>query len=67
VTKRQADTYQFIKAFVAANGYSPSFDDIRRHLGLVSKCSPHRIVMGLVRQGYVSHQPGYARTLEIIK
>lgn len=64
MTKRQHDTLVFIEAFVAAKGYSPSFEEIKNHLGLASKSGVHRLIHGLRDRGLVRMQRG-ARSIAV--
>jgi repressor LexA len=36
VTRRQKEVIDFLESFVARNGYSPSFEEIARGMGLKS-------------------------------
>lgn len=44
---------------------SPTYDEMRRFLGLASKSGVLRILTALVRMGYVARIPGRARTVHI--
>jgi len=51
LTPRQRDAYDFIEAFLSRHGFAPSYDEIRRHLGLASLNSVAKLVAGLRRRG----------------
>jgi repressor LexA len=51
LTSRQRDAYDFIEAFLSRHGFAPSYDEIRRHLGLASLNSVAKLVAGLRRRG----------------
>ena len=41
LTKRQKEVLNFLKTFMEVEGYSPSLDKIREHLGLSSVSTAH--------------------------
>lgn len=59
MTKRQHETLTFIEAFIDANGYSPSFQEVKDHLGLASKSGVHRIVHALKDRGLLRLHTGH--------
>lgn len=63
LTPLQRKTLDFIKAGTE-HGQSPSFEEIRRHLGLCSKSGVARLVDGLVERGCVDRLPRRARSLK---
>ena len=65
ITQRQHDLLQFIKAFHATNGFSPSFDEMRTGLGLKSRASVHRLLTALEKRRFIHRVPGLARAIEI--
>ncbi len=62
-TKRQKQILDYIKKFIKDKGYPPSFEEIRRHFGFVSKSTVHHHVETLKEKGYLNH----ARTIELSK
>jgi repressor LexA len=66
LTKRQSEALEFIKAFVAANGYPPTVREIGENLGLQSSSTAFNLLEQLVKKGYVSKGPG-PRMLLVIK
>lgn len=67
MTPLQLDTYIWIKVFIKAHGYSPSYREIAegidRHVGDV-----HRIVGVLISKGYLRKTAPYsARSLEVVR
>ncbi len=66
MTIRQKDALDFIKAYIAEHGVSPTYDEIKVGLGLHSKCGINRLVMGLVERGFISHIPGLARSINLL-
>jgi repressor LexA len=57
LTPRQRAAYDFIARFCRAKGYSPSYDEIRRHLRLASLNSVAKLVTQLRRRGFLEPAP----------
>jgi repressor LexA len=51
LTPRQRAAYDFIETFLARHGFAPSYDEVRRHLGLASLNAVAKLVVGLRRRG----------------
>lgn len=66
MTKRQKQAMDFIKSFWAENGYAPSYEEIKEHLGLQSKSNVHAIVFRLVERELISMRPGMARSIIVL-
>lgn len=67
MTLRQSRTLTFITNYIAERGYSPSYDEMRVHLGLVSKSGIHRLVQSLAKRGLIKITPGCARSVELVR
>lgn len=63
LTGRQKELLDFIRDRVATDGVSPSFEEMKEHLGLKSKSGVHRLVTALEERGMVSRLRGRARAL----
>ena len=50
LTRRQREIYDFIRDFVAENGYSPSLEEIAAHFDLASVATVHKHVQHLVEK-----------------
>jgi len=61
LTPRQHAAYDFIERFHGARGYSPSYDEIRRHLKLASLNSVAKLISQLRRRGYLASAPQNAK------
>ncbi len=66
-TKRQKEVLDFIKSFKDKKGYSPSFEEIKKHLKLSSVSTVHYHIkklksLGLLRKG--EHQPRSMATIK---
>lgn len=67
LTQKQSDLYKFLVFYSNKRGIPPSFDEMKRHLGLASKSAVHRIISALEERGYIRRLPHRARTIEIIR
>ena len=61
LTPRQKAAYDFIATFRARRGYAPSYDEIRRHLGVSSLNAVAKLVTQLRRRGYLGVAPPNAK------
>lgn len=66
LTPIQAQTLNFIKAFIASRGYAPSLAEIGAELCIVSRSGPHQHVSSLIRKGFLRRKSGVWRGLEVI-
>jgi len=57
MTKRQTEIVDFMTQFQKDHGYSPTFGDIMRHLG-ITLATVHEHMQALVKKGIVKHYPG---------
>jgi repressor LexA len=68
LTPRQRAAYDFIESFGTRRGYAPSYDEIRRHLGLASLNSVAKLIAQLRRRGHlVPAPPNAKRWLEPVR
>lgn len=65
LTKRQRELLDFIRGYVTTHGYSPSFDEMMKALGLASKSGVHRLVHGLRDRGYIEFRYNQARSVNL--
>lgn len=61
LTPRQRAAYDFVIRFSRRNGYAPSYDEIRRNLGLASLNSVAKLIAQLRRRGYLAEAPRNAK------
>ncbi len=57
ITKRQKEILDYILQFMDKNGYSPSYRQIGKALGLSSPSSVHEQVKKLKKAGFLEHKP----------
>lgn len=67
LTKRQKDTFEFIRNFIEQNGEAPLVQQITKGLGITSEGSTHRYVQALVDAGYLKKLPSRTRGLALIE
>ena len=65
LTKRQKQVLDFIKSFKKKKRYSPSLEEIKKHLGLSSVSTVHHHVQLLEEQGYLQKGENQARTIDV--
>lgn len=61
LTPRQRAAYDFIAEFLDRRGFAPSFEEIRRHLGLASLNAVAKLVGQLRRRGALAPVPANAK------
>jgi SOS-response transcriptional repressor LexA len=69
LTARQMDGLRFIAGFQAAKGYSPSYVEIAKGIGLSGETSKHavyRLVTGLCERGAIRRLPHRERAIEVL-
>lgn len=67
LTPKQSKALDFIKEFIAHEGFSPSLAEIAEALGTTSRGSMHKQVQALVTAGKISLTPGRQRGIRIIE
>jgi repressor LexA len=66
LTFKQARVRDFIAGFIAAEGYSPSFEEIGEALGLRSLATVSKHIEILRRKGAIKQRPGRSRSIEVV-
>jgi len=61
LTPRQRAVYDFITSFRERRGYAPSFEEIRRHLGVASLNAVAKLIAQLRRRGHLAEAPPNAK------
>ena len=65
LTRRQKEVLDYLATFIVENHYSPSFEEIARHMKLSSVATVHRHVLELGEKGYVRREENKSRALEV--
>ena len=66
ITRRQKEVLDFISNFVQRNGYSPSYEEIARGLGLKSLATVHKHVTNLQSKGLIARAHNRSRSLDVL-
>ncbi len=66
ITRRQHELYDFISRFVAENGYSPSFEEIKIGMGLNSLATVHKHVTNLETKGLLTRDYNRSRSIDLV-
>jgi repressor LexA len=67
LTDRQRQTLNFIRDFIAANGYPPKLKEIGEHLGISSRGTVHRYIRALEDEQLIRVSTGVARGIELVE
>ncbi len=67
LTKKQKKFLDFIQAFSAKKGYSPSHEEIRKHFKLASVSTVSHYVRVLQEKGYLEREKNVARSVKVGK
>lgn len=65
LTKRQKQVMEFLAKFMQENGYSPSYEEIARGLGLASLATVHKHVTALEAKNYLTRGFNQSRSLDL--
>ena len=65
LTKRQKQVLDLVAKLVDENGYSPSYEEIARGLGLASLATVHKHITALVNKNYLKRGHNQSRSLEL--
>jgi len=65
-SSKQREILEFLREFIAENGYSPSVREICAAVGLSSTSSVHHHLTELRRQGYIDMAEGKNRTVTLL-
>ena len=67
LTPRQRSLHVFIADYIAREYHAPSYEQMKRHMGLRSKSGIHRLVVSLEERGAIRRLRGRARAIEVIE
>jgi len=65
LTVQQSQLLAFLRLRQNAGG-TPSFDEMKDHLGLKSRSAIHRLVTALNERGFIERLPNRARALRVL-
>ena len=67
LTKKQRELLLFLEERICQSGVTPSFEEMKKKVGLKSKSGIHRLISGLEERGFIKKLPFKARAIEILK
>jgi|TARA_Y100001951_G_scaffold100601_1_gene104275 repressor LexA len=67
LTSKQLRLYKFIKSYIAKKTISPSFDEMKKAVGLKSKSGVKQIVDQLENRKWITTLKARARSIRIAK
>jgi len=66
ITRRQRQVYDYISEFVQRHGYSPSFEEIGKGLGLSSLATVHKHISNLEKKGLLTRDYNRSRSIDLL-
>jgi repressor LexA len=66
VTRRQKEILDFLGSFVTRNGYSPSYEEIARGMGLKSLATVHKHITNLEKKGLLDRVHNHSRSIDLL-
>ena len=66
LTKRQAEIMAYLREFIGANGYAPSFEEIAAKFGYSSLATVHEHLASLQRRGWIVRRYNESRAIELV-
>jgi len=66
ITKRQKELLDYVRGYIAKNGYAPTLEEIGRHFSLVSLATVHKHLTNLERKGRIRRHANQSRALEVV-
>lgn len=67
LTKKQRELLLFLEERISQSGITPSFEEMKKKVGLKSKSGIHRLISALEDRGFIKKLPFKARAIEILK
>lgn len=67
LTRNQRQLLSFLRDEHARTGQMPTFEEMRRHVGLASKSGIARLLAGLEERGHIRRLPNRARSIEVVE
>ena len=66
LTPKQHKFLQQIQSFISANGYAPSYEELKQLTGLNSKSAVHQRMYLLKNRGYLDFIPHSSRSMYLL-
>jgi|TARA_X000001388_G_scaffold73984_1_gene66337 SOS-response transcriptional repressor LexA len=65
MTPKNKQLLDYIEAYSDANGYPPTYEEMKKHLKLKSKSSIHFKIRLLARDGHIEYTPSLTRSIKV--
>src|SRR5437762_12713375 len=66
ITRRQRQIYDFISEFVQTHQYSPSYEEIKKGMGLNSLATVHKHVTNLEKKNLLTRDYNRSRSIDLL-
>jgi repressor LexA len=66
ITQRQSDVLNFIESFTRDRGYSPTYEEIAKGIGLRSIATVHKHITNLERRGRITRAANNSRSIDVV-
>ena len=66
-TTRQHEILDYIRSYIAHNGYSPAHSDINKHFNWTSANASKSHIDALAKKGLLTYAPNVARSIKLIE
>jgi repressor LexA len=66
ITKRQKELLDYVRTYIAQNGYAPTLEEIGRQFSLASLATVHKHLTNLERKGRIRRHANQSRALEVV-
>lgn len=66
LTKRQSEILEFVRGYIAEQGYAPSFEEIAGRFEFQSLATVHEHLSNLERKGYIRRAHNESRAIEVL-
>jgi repressor LexA len=66
VTRRQRQVLDYVQGYLRRHGYSPSLEEIGRHLGVTSLATVHKHLTRLEGRGAIRRRAHQSRSVEVV-
>ena len=63
LTKKQHELLLFLEERISLSGITPSFEEMKKKVGLKSKSGIHRLISGLEERGFIKKLPFKAMSM----
>ncbi|HEX7828662.1 MAG TPA: FeoC-like transcriptional regulator [Thermoanaerobaculia bacterium] len=67
LTERQHEVLAFLREYIAANGYAPSYGEIAAHFQFKTQATVHEHLTNLERKGHLRRRYNESRSIELVE